>query len=111
MKALDLLPDGTFTIRDGQREWRTRRPTIGEWRTLVEAIQAADSRGDTIEQIPDPAERVRQRGEFIYGTATVPPPYLSAMALILSTLGEPVDPSVLPVWCASANPDRMIRSA
>lgn len=105
MRALDLLPDGTFAVRDGQREWRTRRPNIGEWRTIVEAIQTVDARANEIEAIADEAQRVRERGDFLYGVGDVLPPYLTVMAQILSTLGDgPVEPSSLPVWCASGRP-------
>lgn len=104
MKALDLLPDGTFVIRDGVREWRARRPTIGEWRVIVELVEAADAKAAAVEAIPDEAAKTAARRDFIYGTADEPNPYLSAMAHALSILGAETSPDELPVWCAQAGP-------
>lgn len=105
MKALDLLPDGTVTVRDGERIWSTRRPTIGEWRTLVEATQALDDRATEIEAMEDPDSRTAARQVF-----TLSGGYASMMAQVLETLGDgrPVDPQTLPVWCTSPDPLRRI---
>lgn len=114
MKALDLLPDGTFAVRDGARAWVTRRPTIGEWRGLVEAVQAVDERASAIERIDDAAERIAERSRFLYGETLedgtiVAPAYSAVMARILTELGPaPVDANELPVWCTGGEPIKRI---
>lgn len=104
MKALDLLPDGTFTIRDGTRAWGTRRPTIGEWRSIFEATEMIDGAAQAINAMPSDSPdaliaKATARKDFRRGGQ-----WASAVAYALSTLGpEPVTVEDLPTWCAQAS--------
>jgi hypothetical protein len=109
MKALDLRPDGTFVVRDGDREWAARRPKIGEWRHLVEAVEAADAAVREAQYNPEGTRSERERLEAVQvllrGTNKKPPLYTAVLAKILETLGAgPVLPDDLPAWCSSSDP-------
>lgn len=117
MKALDLRPDGTVVIRDGSREWVLRRPTIGEWRDLVEATEAVDDERNRIAGLIDDqgepvavAERLRQINRLLLGTKateTEParaPAYARAMSETLAVLGGyAIAPEDLPSWCSQSD--------
>lgn len=100
MKALDLLPDGTFVIRDGVREWSTRRPTIGEWRTVYEAVEAIDAEAQAINAMADSPEKraarvaFRSRGQWL-------PALVSAIQL-LSPSEMPIEVESMPPWASGA---------
>lgn len=101
MKALDLLPDGTFVIRDGVREWSTRRPTIGEWRTVYEAVEVIDAEAQAINAMPDSAEKRASRVAFRKKGQ-----WFSALLGALVTLGddaqEPIEVDSMPPWASGA---------
>lgn len=117
MKALDLRPDGTVVIRDGVREWVLRRPTIGEWRDLVEQTEAVDARRNEIATAVDDqgvelpiARRLDMINRLLLGTRATeveparPPAYAQAMSQTIAVLdGADVDPIDLPSWCSQSD--------
>lgn len=110
MKQLELADDGRVIIRNRTSEWILGRPTLGEYRTIVERAEAADRfYAAEIAAIvdgdgkADVDAQVRRAGELQLGTADSPPLYGALVCGFIEILGDgdPPDVDDLPSWAVS----------
>lgn len=109
-KQLELADDGRVIIRTSTQEWILRRPTLGEYRKLMELTQTADDRlREAVLAVPEgedqAAEQLRISGDLQAGVGGVAL-YGGVITAFIELLaeGEPPDVDDLPAWAATSRP-------
>lgn len=105
MKQLELADDGRVIIRTDGGEWVLRRPTLGEYRRLVELAGAADEKlRVAVEATEDVNAQVQISAALQYGAEGQPALYGAVIRAYIEMLaeGEPPDIDDLPSWAVSS---------
>lgn len=110
-KQLVLADDGTIIIRTKTQEWILERPTLGEYRKLVELTEATDQvLRSALAEVPDGPDQAQVRldlaDDFQKGTNGRPALYANLVRSFCEMLaaGDPPDVEDLPSWAVTSRP-------
>lgn len=105
-KQLELKDDGRVVIRTRTDEWVLERPTLGEYRKLLEMAEAADAKlRDAVAAVPEDfpkraEEQIRISEALQFGPESLYGTLVREFVLLLGEK-EPPDIDDLPAWAVS----------
>jgi hypothetical protein len=110
-KQLVLADDGRVVVRTKTDEWILERPTLGEYRKLVELTQSADEMlRAALAEVPEGPDQAQLRldiaDEFQKGSNGRPAIYAQLVVQFVAMLAEGDPPEVddLPSWAVTSRP-------